>query len=645
MNLDELVAAASKGEARGPLLKELQLMAGNLGLDALPSLAELQGVRGFGTLAADLRKQILKKPVPKPDREAMAEERHRAPADGVPEGWEDPPGWELSQQGIFKVVEDDDGESKEARVTFDPMWINARWRDADSGDHHLELGWPSGSEVVDRGTAMQARELSGLAAKGAPVSSRSSRDLVAYLEAAESWNRQSLPVKTSITRLGWTRLGEEWAWQSAAGPHLLRADGGHAQVIASMEAKGTWEEWKAMANEICKLPVPALLLCASAASPSLEITGGFPLVVDLHGTTTSGKTTSARFAASLWANPDDAALFIMPWNSTPTAIERRAALLHHIPTFVDDSKKVQIKDRDKLASIVYGWGSGQGKARGTVGGVQATAAWKSILISTGEASLAMIAGEHAGLRMRILPVSDCPIPRGHKAVRQIEDMGSWGHGGIRIAEWMRANRKTIPKSWEKARVQAEADLKSDMGSRMANFIASIGIGAKALRAIGVEVPWKEVYDLLKKGALAAMASADIPGEAWNRIQSWVVANEGRIAERPGWTSTAICPQGWIGKVCHDGQVAISPPALEGELKRLGYDAQEMIPQWAAKGLITEKPEVVKWLGKSARMYRLNAGKGWTQISIADMDDVDKDSPVSAPEKKSGDPGFTPDNLY
>lgn len=645
MKIEELVAAAIAGQPRPALLKELQLMAGDLGLDALPYLAELQGVRGFGGLAADLRKQIQKRPVPKPDKEAVVEERHRPPAEGLPEGWEDPPGWALSWQGLFKIVEDDDGESKEARITFDPMWINARWRDADSGDHHLELGWPAGSEVVDRGTAMQARELSGLAAKGAPVSSRSSRDLVAYLEAAESWNRRTLPVKTSITRLGWTKTDDGNAWQSPEGPHLLRADGGHAQVISSMAPHGTWEEWKAMANEVCKLPVPALLLCASAASPSLEITGGFPLVVDLHGTTTSGKTTSARFAASLWANPDDAALFIMPWNSTPTAIERRAGLLHHIPTFVDDSKKVQIKDRDKLASIVYGWGSGQGKARGTVGGVQATAAWKSILISTGEASLAMIAGEHAGLRMRILPISDCPIPKGHKAVRQIEDMGSWGHGGARVTEWMRANWKTIPASWEKARLQAETDLKSDMGSRMANFIASIGIGAKALRAIGIDVNWKEIYPLLTSGALAAMASADIPGEAWLRIQSWIVANESRIAERSGWTSTTICPQGWIGKVCQDGRVAISPPALEGELKRLGYDPQEMIPQWAAKGLIDAKPEVVKWLGKSARLYRIDAGKGWSQIGIRDMDDVEKESPVVAPPSGKRDPGDTPDNLY
>jgi hypothetical protein len=85
--------------------------------------------------------------------------------------------------------------------------------------------------------------------------------------------------------------------------------------------------------------------------------------------------------------------------------------------------------------------------------------------------------------------------------------------------------------------------------------------------------------------------------------------------------------------------------LEGELKRLGYDPQEMIPQWAAKNYITTKPEVVKWLGKSARMYRLDVGKGWSQIDIKDMDDPEKESPVEAPPPKEREQGYTQDIQY
>ncbi|NBV62339.1 MAG: DUF927 domain-containing protein [Rhodobacteraceae bacterium] len=203
-------------------------------------------------------------------------------------------------------------------------------------------------------------------------------------------------------------------------------------------------------------PVAALMLCASAGSVALEATGAHPFVVDLHGTTSKGKSTALKFAASLWGNPDDQAGLPMSWASTVASIERRAAFLKHMPTFVDDTKKCPVKEREKLAAVIYGWGVG--KARATIGGVQAVATWRSALLSTGEAPLSEIAGEHAGLRMRVLPVSRQPFPDGHPTVRLIEGMDAWGHGGPKVAEWVRLNWDSLPARWEKARDKAEKDL-------------------------------------------------------------------------------------------------------------------------------------------------------------------------------------------
>jgi hypothetical protein len=609
VTLEDILKRARGGAERGKVLADLQRIGGSLGVDDLPMLAELGAERGYGALCGEIRKSILKRPTPRPDREAVASERRGAPRD-LPPGWEDPRGWLCAWNGVFKLKDGDDGDVEEVRVTHDPIWIGQRWRDVDSGDHHLELVWPGGSETVDRGTAMQARELAGLAARGAPVSSRSARDVVAYLEAAEACNRGTMPVASSITRLGWTMAGEERAWQTAEGPHLLRADGGHLQTVAAMQPRGTWEQWRAMAMEVVALPVPALLLCASAGSAALEATGAHPFVVDLHGTTSKGKSTTLRFAASLWGDPSDTAGLLLPWSSTATAIERRAAFLKHSPMFVDDTKKCAIRDREKLAAIIYGWGVG--KARGTIGGVQEVATWRSALLSTGEAPLSEIAGEHAGLRMRVLPVSAQPIPDGHAAVRLIEGMDAWGHGGPKVAEWVRLNWATLPARWEKARDKAEKDLGGQASSRLAGFVASIGIGALALHGIGVRVPWGEVEKLLLEGAQTALASSDIPSAAWERIQGWLVAVQDRVAEQEGWTRNTACLQGWIGKVLRNGSLAIHPSALEGELKRIGYDPSELIPRWAAVGRCGEKPEAVKWMGKTTRMYVLNVAEGWKQ---------------------------------
>lgn len=610
ITLEELLRRARAGEPKGAILGDLQRIGGALGMGDLPLLAELGAERGFGGMVADIRKAILRKPTPKPDREAVQEDRKRGAPDELPPGWEDPRGWMCAWNGVFKLKESDDGEVEEIRVTHDPLWIGQRWRDVDSGHHHLELGWPGGTETVDRGVALQARELAGLAARGAPVSSRSARDLVAYLEAAEAVNRGNIPVSSSITRLGWTTAGDARAWQGAEGPHLLRADGGHLQTVAAMQPRGTWEQWRAVAQEVAMLPVPALMLCASAGSVALEATGAHPFVVDLHGTTSKGKSTALKFAASMWGDPTEVGGMLVQWSSTPTAIERRAAFQKHIPMFIDDTKKCPVKDREKLAAIIYGWGVG--KSRGTIGGTQEVATWRSALLSTGEAALSELAGEHAGLRMRILPVSRQPIPDGHAAVRQIEGMDAWGHGGPKVAEWVRLNWATLPARWEKARDKAEKDLGGGAASRLAGFVASIGIGALALHGIGIKVPWSEVEKLLLEGATTALASADTPTAAWERIGAWLVAVQDRVAEQEGWTRNTACPQGWIGKVCRDGRLAIHPSALEGELRRLGYDPAELIPRWAAVGRCGEKPEAVKWMGKTTRMYVLNIQDGWKQ---------------------------------
>lgn len=632
VTLEDILERAKGGADRGEVLCDLQKIGGTLGLDHLPMLAKLGAIRGYGSMVADIRKAILRRPEPKPDREAVRSERRGAP-DGLPVGWEDPPGWICAWNGVFRLKVAEEEEVEEIRVTHDPLWIGQRWRDVDSGAHHLELCWPGGSETVDRGTAMQAREVAGLAARGAPVSSRSARDVVAYLEAAEACNRGNVPVSSSITRLGWTEAGGVRAWQGPDGPHLLRADGGHMQTVAAMQPRGTWERWRAMAAEVVALPVPALLLCASAGSAALEATGAHPFVVDLHGTTSKGKSTTLRFAASLWGDPSDTAGLLLPWSSTATAIERRAAFLKHSAMFVDDTKKCAIRDREKLAAIIYGWGVG--KARGTIGGVQEVATWRSALLSTGEAPLSEIAGEHAGLRMRVLPVSAQPIPDGHAAVRLIEGMDAWGHGGPRVAEWVRLNWDTLPGRWEKARDKAEAALGGQAGSRLAGFVASIGIGAVALQGIGIRVPWGEVEKLLLEGAQTALASSDIPSAAWERIQGWLVAVQDRIAEQEGWTRNTACPQGWIGKVLRDGRLAIHPSALEGELKRLGYDPGELLPRWTASGRMdSPKPEACKWMGKTARMYVLKVADGWKQG--AGGDDVLTSETVTNPDWPHGE---------
>jgi len=503
------------------------------------------------------------------------------------------------------------------------------------------VDWHGGQHVIGRAAAMNIHGILPLGDKGAPLSSINSRAVVQWLQASEEVNVDIVPLHTSISRVGWTLKDGEHRLQNTEGPHLLRAEEGHKQTMRALKPHGTWKRWLEAAKIVHQNPVPALMLAASVASVLLEPMGAGPFVVDLHGHSSRGKTTALRWAASAWADPSDAGAYILPWSATLAAIEGRASFLRHLPLMLDDTKKVPPKDRERLAATVYQWGSGQGKARGMPGGVQTVATWKSIMLSTGEAPLARLAGEHVGLRLRVLPVVEQPIPNNAEAVGVIEGLDTWGHLGPKVQAWANRHWDTLHKRWEVKRDAAAKKIaKGPSAQRLSGYLASIRIAVDALVDFGVEMPVEKINDLLFKSAEMALASADTSSEAWDRVCAWLVANSDRISEQKGSLKSAKAPAGgWVGRALPDA-LAVSPPALEGELRRLGYDPEEVLPAWAERGLVRKADgrltEVVWWLGRSTRMYVLIGAKGWDgkDTNAEGAFDADTDPVPSKSEYKS-----------
>lgn len=641
-----LEMAKDKDSDKGSLIEQLYSIRYHDSDDAAGMvLRKLSAIRGWAGTVKEYKELCLNAQI----REAAQARSHlrvladeepapfRPPADGLPEGWEDPPGWQCLRAGIFHTVIKKE-EEVEVRASLRPMWISDRWRDIDSGEHLLQVNWPGGTEQISRGQAMQAKELGALSKEGAPVGSGNASVMAKWLEAAEHQNADIIPVRTSISRVGWTDHDGQKMLQGTDGPHLLRAEDGHKQTAKSLQPHGTWEQWLEAAKVVNNHAVPALLLAASVASALLEPMKASPFVVDLHGDSTKGKTTALRWAASAWGDPSDAGAYILPWNATPAAIEGRAGFLRNLPLLLDDTKKVPVKARENLSNIVYGWGSGQGKARGQVDGVRTLAIWRSVLISTGEAPLSRLAGEHTGLRLRILPISEQPIPNGSEAVGAIEGLDAWGHIGPRLQEWAAQRWDLLEGWWTQARALAEKKInKGPQGQRLAGYLASIAIAIKALQAMGVIINEKEVKELALRSALAALDSADTASEAWERIGAWLVANSDRVSEQVGALKGTKAPSGgWIGRALPDA-IAVSPPALEAELRRLGYDHEEILPKWAEKGRLRKAgnslSEVVWWLGKSTRMYVLLGAIGWAGKDTNHEGGFDSE-PDPIPPKKS-----------
>ena len=614
--LRAILDAIKTGADKDALIERLYAATLTGSAEEASILARIGAAKGWARIVTAL-------PKPKPGRPSLrvvgADEGREGPSrpDGLPEGWSDPGGWICARDGVYQIRETPDGGRVPVKVTQRPLWISHRWADVDTGEWSVNVCWPGGQQVVDRKVAVDSKGIVSLASRGAPVGSTSARSAAAWLEASEEQNADAVPVEVSIARLGWTQADGLPVIQTPSGPHLLRAEDGHAQTARALTPAGTWEEWRDLAKEVNAHPIPAIMLAASVGSILLEPCGAPPFVVDLHGLTTTGKTSSLRWAASAWGDPSDGGAYIQPWSATLAAIEGRAGFLRHLPLCMDDTKKVKAEDRGKIGTVVYQWASGQGKSRGRPDGVREVVTWRSIMLSTGEAPLVRLGGEHGGMRLRVLTLDAAPFPERLPLVQRLDMVDTWGHAGARVAAWARQNWGGLRARWEKHRTAAQERLGGAAAAgRMAQYIASIWVGVEALMAVGVPMPaLEEMKAMLLASGASALSSSDLASEAWERIGGWLIAKQAQVQGAIWRPSPEMPPAaGWIGRVVGDGDVAVFPAHLEGELRQQGYDPEEVLPQWVTRGWVTADKEgkrrvATRFGGAISRMYRLNL-EGW-----------------------------------
>ncbi|MGQ0422345.1 DUF927 domain-containing protein, partial [Bacillus sp. HC-Mk] len=147
-------------------------------------------------------------------------------------------------------------------------------------------------------------------------------------------------------------------------------------------------------------------ILASFASVIIQDLRLQPFIVDLSGTTSQGKTTTLKAAASVWGNER----LMSEWNATKVSIERKAAYLNSFPLLLDDTRKANERI---LKDVIYQFSGGRSKGRGSLKGSQREFTWHNILLSTGEVSLNEYAKNQGGAAARIIPLIDEPLGKDH----------------------------------------------------------------------------------------------------------------------------------------------------------------------------------------------------------------------------------------
>lgn len=386
------------------------------------------------------------------------------PDEGGPPGWRDP--FTVDEHGIWHRKRDQEGNEK-LQWLCAPLNVAARTRadDSNAWGYLLEFADPDGNQKT---WAMPMALLSGdsteWAARLRDMGLRmwpgaGSRNLVAqFIETRALADRV-----TCTDRVGWhgsvyvlpsgsigAAEGRRYVFQSDAG------------MEDTFRRHGTLEQWRqqvaALAHGNSRL---VFALSCALAGPVLRLAGMESGGFHLRGTSSMGKTTALKVAASVWGRPT----FMQRWRTTDNALEATAVQHCDCTLILDELGQLDPKAAGECA---YMLANDQEKGRNTRGGLnRKRRTWRLLFLSSGEVSLADHMAEagkstRAGMEVRM---ADVPLDAGagmgglellhdHETPAALADAitanaaRSYGSAGRAWLEWLSEHHATAPGQLE-----------------------------------------------------------------------------------------------------------------------------------------------------------------------------------------------------
>lgn len=351
---------------------------------------------------------------------------------------------------------------------------------------------------------------------------------------------------------------------------IIANDDGEKQILEGFSIKGTSETWK---NEVFarikNYPKAVFYVLGSFASVIIKDLGVPSFIIDLSGTTSQGKTTMLKVAASVWGDEK----LISEWNATKVSIERKAAFLNSFPLLMDDTRKA---DEKALNSIIYQFSGGKSKGRGSLKGSQKEYTWNNILLSTGEVSLNDYSKGNGGVSARVIPIVDEPLKKAHtnilglhKAVRN-----NYGAIGLEFLNLWLEEKEILNADYDIFRnYYIQKSQGKEVLKRLASYFAAIHFTGKILKErLNVDVGLESI-SLLFDDMSKENKSADKPLEFFEEILTDLDSSRYDIYYES-------MPQ-VIKAIYNNGTLFLMPAYLK---RFLGVEEKSIRKEWLKRGM-------------------------------------------------------------
>lgn len=265
--------------------------------------------------------------------------------------------WKVTDNGIFSQ------NGKTVSIAgYYPVVITKILTDRNTGDEKLELAWKKKGTIkmltALRSVVSSASKIVELSRYGFPVTTETASNLIKYLSDFEALN--PIETRVSSSKFGWA--SDEFIPYTDT--VYFDSANGIKSLTEAIHEEGDYDTWLDLTKEIRASGRKEPLICLAASFGSILIypLKILPFIVNMYGTTGSGKTVTLMLASSVWANPSEGG-YISESNSTINALEMKLDTLNHLPLMVDDMSKLRSDNKGGLMDLIYGLCSGRGKGR------------------------------------------------------------------------------------------------------------------------------------------------------------------------------------------------------------------------------------------------------------------------------------------
>ncbi|CAC6914712.1 pathogenicity island protein [Staphylococcus aureus] len=447
-------------------------------------------------------------------------------------------------------------------------------------DNHLPVNLGVSAEEIS-----DSRQLLKLVNRKLDVTSTTSTRLIDYINKSKRYNP---PVNVNVaTRLGHVKGYFIYPYQEEmknSKIKLFNNDRGFQKLIDSFQSKGTLESYsKNVFNQIKNLPMVMIMLYASLGSVLLREFGLQPFIVEISGSTSTGKTFTLNLVSSVWGTRD----LITTWGSTKNSIEAMASFLNSFPMFKDDTRNTNPKF---VANATYNFSSGESKSRSNINlTLNAKKEWRNIMLSTGEASISNMANEKAGVSARVITLQDQPYPDNFdfttldKAFRE-----NYGTLGIAFIKQYESKQEAYKSAFDSYQRYFNRKGSNEIMQRLGRAFALLQITGEILNDIdGFEHDHFKIIEQAYDSMVRNNKTIDKPKQLLEELLQYLDANRNNIAG-DGYSSVK---NGDIKAIYKHNYLCILGQTVH---EKLGHEMQTITGQWDKKGyLITSKDRIQK----------------------------------------------------